>query len=223
MADEETEAPRDSVRGIRQVMSAGGLVVAVVCILALGAILKTDSSKRPPPAAPVEEAAVAEPRPKPRARQEPSLARLTEKAPTVEEIAEPPPPTPGEPAVATEQEAAPIPEPVELPQDTATDPSLANLASRAGDDASELARNRGRWTLQLLVACKTETVQRYLERAPGASSLYLLPVEMNGNPCFRVCWGTYVTREAAVVAEVPPALRSGVDQPSPKAITELLP
>jgi Domain of unknown function (DUF4388) len=46
------------------------------------------------------------------------------------------------------------------------------------------------FTVQLLVACSTETVQKALERVSD-DDLYILPVNYKGRSCHRICWGLY--------------------------------
>jgi septal ring-binding cell division protein DamX len=102
-------------------------------------------------------------------------------------------------------EAPPAAEPERAPD---VDPVVVRLVARAQDDCARLAKSRGRWTAQLLVACKPETVDRLLVNAGGAAGLYVLPAQVRDEPCFRVCFGTYATpKEAAVASDLPKALR----------------
>ena len=89
------------------------------------------------------------------------------------------------------------------------DPLVVKLAARAEGDCGRLAKTRERWTAQLIVACKPETVDRMLGLARGSNSLYVLPVEVNSGACFRVCFGAYQTsKQAALASDLPKALRS---------------
>jgi hypothetical protein len=57
--------------------------------------------------------------------------------------------------------------------------------------------------------------------ARGASQLYVLPAEMNGASCFRVCWGSYGNaKDAAAAADLPKALRSS-DRPGAVLIAKV--
>ena len=121
-----------------------------------------------------------------------------------------------------EAEAAPeaAPEPVLVP---ANHPLLVRLAERAEADSQRLGKARGRWTAQLLVACKPETVDRLLGIAHGSSALYVLPAQVKNDPCFRVCFGAYATsKQAAVATDLPKALR-GKEKLSPVEIAKVLP
>jgi hypothetical protein len=75
----------------------------------------------------------------------------------------------------------------------------------------------------LLVACKPETVDRLLGNAGGARGLYVLPVQVKDDACFRVCFGTYQTsKEAAAALDLPKALR-GKDRIGAVEIAKVLP
>ena len=103
------------------------------------------------------------------------------------------------------------------------DPVLVKLAARVEGDCGRLAKARGRWTAQLLVACKPETVERVLGLAHDASALYVLPAHVNDDACFRVCFGSYATsKEAALAADLPQALR-GKEKIGPVEIAKVLP
>jgi hypothetical protein len=109
------------------------------------------------------------------------------------------------------------------PPTTAVDPLLVRLAARAETDCGRLEKARGRWTAQLMVACKPETVDRLLDVASGSSKVYVLPASLNDDPCFRVCFGTYATsKEAAAAADLPTSLR-GKERIGAVEIAKVLP
>jgi septal ring-binding cell division protein DamX len=127
-------------------------------------------------------------------------------------------PTPAEaaPLVEAARPSAPKPAP-------ALDPLLAQLAARAEADYGRLAKARGRWTAQLMVACKPGTVDRLLDTASGSSKVYVLPASLNEDPCFRVCFGDYATsKEAAAAADLPASLR-GKERIGAVEIAKVLP
>jgi hypothetical protein len=127
------------------------------------------------------------------------------------------PPAESAPAAGLAAEAPPAPDPIPA----ALDPKLERLAHRAADDLGRLAGVRGPWTAQLVVACRPETVDRLVAAARGASQLYVLPAEMNGASCFRVCWGSYGNaKDAAAAADLPKALRSS-DRPGAVLIAKV--
>ena len=85
-------------------------------------------------------------------------------------------------------------------RDHATIPSL--LAAR-------LAEAGDGWTLQLGVYCDAQYVSSEVERFGRQSSFHVLPILLDGQACFRLCWGSYPSHDAAKRArDLPSALRS---------------
>ena len=121
-------------------------------------------------------------------------------------------------------EIAPMAEPLQEPTPAhAVDPLLDKLAARVEVDCGRLAKARAPWTAQLLVACKPETVDRILGMAQGSSALYVLPVRVKDDACFRLCFGAYQTsKEAAQAADLPRALR-GKERIGAVLIAKVLP
>jgi hypothetical protein len=208
MSDErEDAAPRrraGSSGGWKDAAVSAFLIGAVVVILLAGFLLKTDRATEartapapPPPESPVLGAAIV-----PEARPEP----------------EPPAP---EPAVLAAPAPAPPPSPEPM-RPSLADPLFERLATRAANDLSRLGQMNDPWTAQLLVACRGETVDRMLDRAAGATRLYVLPAEVKGEACFRVVWGTYKSqKEAAAAADLPAALR-GNDKPGAVEVAKVI-
>jgi septal ring-binding cell division protein DamX len=178
-------------------LSSALLVSAVAAILLAGFVLKSDpqGAANRPPVAPVATPAA------------PALG-----SPIAPELGAAEPPSPAPTPVPT-----PEPEPpaatIAKPKDTAPPPpvidaALSRLAVRAESDAERLAKASGRWTAQLLVACKPETVDRLLGRGGGSTKVFVLPARVHDDPCFRVCYGEYKTAaDAAAAADLPKALR----------------
>jgi septal ring-binding cell division protein DamX len=109
------------------------------------------------------------------------------------------------------------------PEPVRPDPLVVRLAARAEADCGRLAKARGRWTAQLMVACKPETVDRLLDAASGSHQIYVLPASLNDDPCFRVCFGDYATsKEAAAAADLPATLR-GKERIGAVEIAKVLP
>jgi septal ring-binding cell division protein DamX len=69
---------------------------------------------------------------------------------------------------------------------------------------------RARFSLQVLVACAPENVQKAVAAVPR-DELFIVPVTVKGKDCYRVCWGTYDTRAAAEAAlgSLPAYFRQG--------------
>jgi septal ring-binding cell division protein DamX len=158
---------------------------------------------------------VAAPPPSP-ATLLPLGSTITPEVPT-EAVSDPAPATPAEVSRIVEKARPSAPKPA------AIDPLVTQLAARAEADYGRLAKARGRWTAQLMVACKPETVDRLLDTASGSSKVYVLPASLNDDPCFRVCFGDYATsKEAAAAADLPASLR-GKERIGAVEIAKVLP
>ena len=83
---------------------------------------------------------------------------------------------------------------------------------------------RGRFTLQVLVACAPENVQKAVSAVP-AQELLVLPVNVKGRACYRLCWGVYDSRPAAEAAlrSLPSYFRQGGASPRLSPLAELAP
>ena len=98
-----------------------------------------------------------------------------------------------------------------------------------GDAASGFAADlktkaRGRFSVQLLVACSEETIQKAVAAVPD-DELFILPVSYKGKSCYRVCWGLYASEELAATAgrSLPEYFRRGGATPKVSPIASLLP
>lgn len=112
---------------------------------------------------------------------------------------------------------------VEKEEPPPPDPAPDDLASRMTADLRRLGQTSGRYTAQLAVACKAETVERLVASSGGSDELYVLPAEVKGAACYRVCWGSYASAdEAARTEDLPPPLRS-TDRPRAVEIVSVLP
>jgi hypothetical protein len=99
------------------------------------------------------------------------------------------------------------------------------LAESAHGFAASLATGpQGRFSVQTLVACAPETVQKAVDNVTGAE-LFILPVDLKGRACYRVCWGVYETRDAAEAAArgLPSYFRQSGISPRVTPLVELLP
>jgi septal ring-binding cell division protein DamX len=192
--------------GANGFLSSALLLAAVSAILLLGLFLKTDprlltshaaESSPPPPVQPLAlgSSIAVEPAP-------PLEAAPAEAAPPIEIAV---------PAV----KAAPAPAP--------PDPVLVRLATRAEADCGRIAKAKGRFTAQLVVACKPETVDRLLAAGGSSAKLYVLPAKVKDESCFRVCFGSYAsTKEAAAAADLPKTLH-GKEKIGAVEIAKVLP
>jgi hypothetical protein len=79
-------------------------------------------------------------------------------------------------------------------------------------------------SIQLLVACSPETVQKAVS-AVDAAELFILPVSYKGRECYRMCWGVYesAANAAASVNSLPEYFVKGGATPRVMTRAELLP
>jgi septal ring-binding cell division protein DamX len=83
---------------------------------------------------------------------------------------------------------------------------------------------RGRFSVQVLVACAPENVTKAVIAVPS-EELYVLPVSLKGRACYRLCWGAFDSRPAAEAAlsSLPMYFRQGGSAPRVAPLAELLP
>ena len=151
-----------------------------------------------------------------------------------------PPPTPAPRPTPTPRSTA-TPPPTPAPRPTPTPRPTPAPVAPAGDARALLAQGalpdaarafaaslrpgaRGRFTLQVLVACAPENVQKAVSAVP-APELLVLPVDLKGRACYRLCWGVYDSRPAAEAAlgSLPSYFRQGGAAPRLSPLAELLP
>jgi len=161
----------------------------------------------------------------------------------------PPPPTTLATVPATTLAAAPtpvsVPTPVARPLATPrpatpapTSAPAANLLDQArralrGGNYDEAARAfaahirrapAGTATIQLLVACSTDTVQKAMSEV-GSAELFILPVSYKGRECYRMAWGVYPdsARAASAARSLPEYFRRGGATPRVMPAAEVVP
>ena len=132
-----------------------------------------------------------------------------------------------EPATASSQEApdeAVAASAAEAPATAETFvPSPGGLTGRARTDAGRLAGAGGAFTLQFLYACNADNVRSQVETLGADRDFYLLPVEDHGRACYRICWGTFPSKEAARTARnIPPPMAALSQTPQVKSIAGVL-
>jgi len=99
------------------------------------------------------------------------------------------------------------------------------LSEAAGGFVKTLRRApAGTASVQLLVACSNETVQKAVDNV-GSSELFIVPVSFKGRDCYRLCWGLYQgeARAASAVRSVPEYFRRGGASPRVVSASEILP
>jgi hypothetical protein len=144
-----------------------------------------------------------------------------------------PRPTGAAPAVVTPTTtlaAAPVAPVTSRPAGgSATDPR-ALLRQGNFPEASRLffdnVRNapQGSATIQLLVACSGETIQKALANVPD-EDLFIVPFNLNGRACYRVLWGLYPSssRASGALGSLPGYFRDAGAKPRVVAAAEIGP
>jgi septal ring-binding cell division protein DamX len=146
-------------------------------------------------------------------------------------------------ATAPPPTAAPATPPPTAPPVVAVTPTPAPAPAAGGmAEASQLLERRdypgaarafvasirttpqARYSVQLLVACADETVDKALANA-SAPELFILPVSYKGRSCYRLCWGLYDSEARAdtALSSVPAYFREGGAKPKVAATSVLLP
>ncbi|HEU5163157.1 MAG TPA: SPOR domain-containing protein, partial [Thermoanaerobaculia bacterium] len=174
------------------------VVVALVAAAAWGGWLWWSGREAAEQEVPDKPAAKARTKPQPPAEPTTLVAEpTTTTAPATETVATVPPavtmPIPTMPA----REQVP-PAAAESDPERSRYQEMANAFRREGTSVP--------YTLQFEIVCQTGSVTKALE---AGSSVWFVPIQYRGAPCFRVFWGRYETREAAERArnEIPAALR----------------
>ncbi|MGH9456809.1 MAG: DUF4388 domain-containing protein [Thermoanaerobaculia bacterium] len=105
-------------------------------------------------------------------------------------------PLPATGTAAAAEPAAPVVEP--------SDP-LRRQYQALAEDYARTGRNVA-YAVQFEIVCQTESVTRAIA---AGERVWFAPISYRGQPCFRVFWGRYATREAAqaAIGEIPAELR----------------
>ena len=200
---------KDSSDG-RHLLVVGLPVGVVLVILILGAVLQSGSSTSDAELRPLDPEL---PLPPPPAYEQPPMGdsaldeNLLEEEP-VEQV------RPAEPAPAP-----PAPRPARRPHG---DAALEELARRVEDDLVRLHDTGATWTAQIGVFCDDQQVSAKLRRFANEPDFYLLPALLKDErACYRICWGDYATRDAAVQARGLPAALRG-EKPLPRTVASVI-
>jgi hypothetical protein len=155
------------------------------------------------------------------------------------------PPATRPPVPATTLPVEPSPAPTAPPETLATQPSPTEPAPSGGKKSIEDARAllsrgslapaaeafaanvrgaRSAFSIQILVACSDDTVQKAIASVP-AQGLFILPVHYKGKSCYRLCWGLYdaESRATSAVGTVPEYFRQGGANPKVVRTSAILP
>ena len=152
---------------------------------------------------------------------------LSPVAPTVQSTTSPSPPPTLRPSPAPTATVTPTPTAAPVTAHGADGRALlrARRFAEAGRAfASEARALRQRHTIQILVACSDETLDKTLQSV-GSEEWFIIPVVFKGRPCQRLCWGTYETPAAAENAQrhLPGYFRSGGALPRVVPLATILP
>jgi len=147
-------------------------------------------------------------------------------------------PSPGSPTLRTPPPPVSTPPPVASPpprppasgnqgglREARAQLARGQLAEAARGFAAHLrAAPRGTTSVQLLVACSGETVQKAVSSV-ASPELYIVPVRFQGRDCFRLCWGLYTSpsQAASAARALPDYFRKGGATPRVMTAAELLP
>ena len=162
-------------------------------------------------------------------------------------LASPPAPEPVRAAASPPAAALPLrtPAPAATPPPPVTSPPARAAGTAptggvrearallAGGELAQAARGfaahvrsapRGSASVQLLVACSGETVQKAVANV-SSPELFILPVKYQGRDCYRLCWGLYpgTAQAAAAARALPDYFRKGGATPRVMSAAELLP
>lgn len=98
------------------------------------------------------------------------------------------------------------------------------LSDAATIFASAARSRAGEFSVQLLVACSAQTIEKALLNDPSPD-LFVLPATVAGKPCHRMMRGYYATEDAAAraVLALPPYYVSEGAKPRAVAIKAVLP
>jgi hypothetical protein len=83
---------------------------------------------------------------------------------------------------------------------------------------------KGGYTIQILVACSDETLQKAQQNVP-APELFIVPVNYQGKSCYRLLWGLFESesRAQSAVAQVPRYFRENGAKPKAVSGASILP
>ena len=184
------------------------LAVGLITVIAAGSWYYLNSMQSTPPAAPPATRVPASNPPSPFV---PASTPTPETPPAEPSTAPATPPavpaaTPTAPATAALRPSPKAPAPPVSPLDSGPVTDARSLLRKGsfGPAARGFAENvkaaaGSPFTVQLLVACSSETVQKAIDKVQ-ADELYILPVSYKGKSCHRICWGLYDNESGANAA-----------------------
>lgn len=93
--------------------------------------------------------------------------------------------------------------------------AFASLLAPAAQDS---------YSIQVLAACSPDTIRKAAQNVTE-DDIFILPVLLNGRPCYRVGWGVYDSRASAEAGarDLPTYFRQPGINPRIQPLVELLP
>jgi hypothetical protein len=244
-----TFLPAQPARGKKQKTSSGRNMVlfgtvGVLVVAAAGGGWVAWSSNRPPvttaanPPRPAPSMSPATPTAAPSAAASVAASPAAVASPTPSAAASvvpatrPSVPAASTPPTATAPSARPSAAATTAPPKAGATPSMAESGALLRRGQFDLAANgflahfkasKGSYSIQLLVACSTETIQKAAGAVTG-DELYVLPVQYKGKDCHRLCWGLYdnEAKANAGLRGVPGYFKQGGARPKVMSVAELL-
>ena len=113
----------------------------------------------------------------------------------------------------SEIEPIPEPEPDYLPSDLL---KLGRFTEAAGIWEIQKRDKPKNYTIKLLVACQTGSVNEAYRALNQAEDFFILPKSVKGDECFAICWGDFISKRDAKkrLKEVPDWFSRGGGKPA---------
>jgi hypothetical protein len=210
------DSPGGGGKKVAMLAGGGALLVA----LAFGAYWIFNRTETGPASTPPPTVARATPPPSTVTSATVAVATPPAVRPTTPSAAPPPTTAPPPPSAPPAARAGPI------------DLAAARTLLRQGrlDEAARGFESNvrrapaGTFSVQLLVACSAETVQKAVASV-DSPELYIVPVHYQGRSCYRMCWGLYPSGNRALSAarSLPEYFRVGGAKPKVQPASEMLP
>jgi len=133
------------------------------------------------------------------AKPEPAKPEPAKPEPAKPEPAKPEPPKPEPPKPAPVATGASRGEGIPAPEARGL-LAQGQFHEAAGAFAYVARSQKAAFTINIEVACQTETIQKGMAAAAGDDSFFVLPYDLKGRSCFVVLWGLYPDRPSAEAA-----------------------
>jgi septal ring-binding cell division protein DamX len=97
-----------------------------------------------------------------------------------------------------------------------------DFAAAARGFSGALKDSKSTHSVQVLIACSSETVQKAL-KSVQAQELFIVPIRLQGKACYRLGWGVYESeaKATAAIGTVPSYFKDG-NKPKALPLSEML-